>query len=87
MIGKISMDPLKLEENLIALLQDVNSVRPRREGTFITKCKLRSPPSGETLHINPFLYVPEINEKASKTDTANQEESDDEEEKQKEAAA
>lgn len=53
------MDPKHLEENLIALLTDVNKVRPKREGRFVTRVLLTSPPSGETFKIDPFLYIPE----------------------------
>lgn len=87
-IGKLNMDAGQLEENLVSLLKDVNSVRPRREGRFITRCKLRCPPSSETLHINPFLYIPEMYEKDVKTQAEDNEESDDEAEQlQKEATA
>ncbi|XP_062556013.1 large ribosomal subunit protein uL1 [Armigeres subalbatus] len=57
-VGTLQMDPKKLEENLATLLQDVNAVRPKREGKFITRVLLKSPPSGETLKIDPYLYVP-----------------------------
>jgi len=58
-IGKINMDVAHLEENLVELLKDVNRVRPKRAGQFITRVLLTSPPSGENLKIDPFLYVPE----------------------------
>lgn len=34
---QLDMDEKKLEENLHALLEDVNSVRPKRDGLFITR--------------------------------------------------
>ncbi|XP_055905393.1 39S ribosomal protein L1, mitochondrial [Eupeodes corollae] len=58
-IGTLDMDEKYLEENLISLLKDVNSMRPKREGKFITRVLLKSPPSSEQLKINPFIYVPE----------------------------
>lgn len=58
-IGTLDMDAAKLEENLKFLLSDINSVRPKREGKFITRVLLKSPPSVEQLKIDPFLYVPE----------------------------
>ncbi|XP_055532299.1 50S ribosomal protein L1 [Wyeomyia smithii] len=58
-VGTLQMDVKCLEQNLSALLSDVNSMRPKREGKFITRVLLKSPPSGETLKIDPFLYVPE----------------------------
>lgn len=66
-IGTIDMDVLHLEENLRSLLQDVNSVRPKREGRFITRVLLKSPPSREQLKIDAFQYVPEMYDK---TDSA-----------------
>lgn len=70
------MDAAHLEENLVALLKDVNKVRPKRDGKFITRVVLTSPPSGETLKIDPFLYIPEerpITDK-SEADDKNEEE-------------
>lgn len=71
-IGTLDMDILHLEENLRSLLQDVNSVRPKREGRFITRVLLKSPPSREQLKIDAYQYVPEMYEKndsASKKST------------------
>lgn len=53
------MDSNHLEANLKSLLEDINSVRPKREGPFITRVLLKSFPSGEQLKIDPFVYVPE----------------------------
>lgn len=53
------MDTNHLEENLIALLTDINKARPKREGRFVTRVILSSPPSSETLKIDPFVYIPE----------------------------
>lgn len=58
-IGTLDMDSKHLEENLASLLKDVQSMRPKREGKFITRVLLKSPPSGEQLKIDPFVYVPE----------------------------
>jgi len=55
------MENIKLEENLKYLLQDINSIRPKREGKFITRVLLKSPPSREQLKIDPFVYIPEQN--------------------------
>lgn len=58
-----------LEQNLVALLKDIDSVRPKREGKFITRVLLKSPPSSEKFKIDPFLYIPEENkQKASNHD-------------------
>lgn len=77
------MDPLHLEENLAAVLKDVNKVRPKRTGKFITRTLLTSPPSGEVLKINPFLYISEEYIATSKSQA--NEEVEDNEEQQAEA--
>lgn len=59
-IGTLNMETKYLEENLRSLLQDINSVRPKREGRFITRVLLKSPPSREQLKIDAFQYVPEM---------------------------
>jgi large subunit ribosomal protein L1 len=58
-IGTLNMDPKHLEENLVSLLKDVDLMRPKRDGKFITRVLLKSPPSSEQLKIDPFIYVPE----------------------------
>lgn len=58
-IGTLSMDPKHLEENLVSLLKDVDLMRPKRDGKFITRVLIKSPPSPEQLKIDPFLYIPE----------------------------
>jgi large subunit ribosomal protein L1 len=58
-IGTLDMNPKHLEENLVTLLKDVNEMKPRRDGKFITRVLLKSPPSSEQLKIDPFVYVPE----------------------------
>uniref|UniRef100_T1GK75 Large ribosomal subunit protein uL1m n=1 Tax=Megaselia scalaris TaxID=36166 RepID=T1GK75_MEGSC len=58
-IGHLNMDSKHLEANLKSLLEDINSVRPKREGKFITRVLLKSFPSGEQLKIDPFVYIPE----------------------------
>lgn len=70
-IGTLDMDPIKLEENLIALLKDANTVRPKREGKFITRVLLKSPPSSEQLKIDPFLHIPENYSKAVNSESQN----------------
>jgi hypothetical protein len=51
------MDTSHLEENFSALLKDVYSVRPNREGPFITKCCLVSLPSPERLKVDHKQYI------------------------------
>ena len=64
-IGKLSMETSQLEANLRAVLEDINTFRPKREGKFITRVLLKSPPSKEMFKIDPFLYVPEEDVKRS----------------------
>jgi len=66
------MDTAHLEENFSALLKNVNSMRPNREGPFITKCCLVAPPSPERLKVDYNQYIEE--------DASKREEEDDEEE-------
>lgn len=54
------MDTSHLEENFCALIKNVNSVRPNREGPFITKCCLVAPPSPERLKIDYSQYIDEV---------------------------
>ncbi|XP_020811283.1 uncharacterized protein LOC110186440 [Drosophila serrata] len=64
-VGTLDMEAQKLEENIQHLLQDINTMRPKREGRFITRVLLKSPPSSEQLKIDPFVYVPEMWDKSS----------------------
>lgn len=58
-IGTLDMEKKHLESNLSSLLKDIDSMRPKREGKFITRVTLKSPPSKEELKIDPFVYVTE----------------------------
>lgn len=58
-VGRLSMPTEQLEANVAALLRDVNVIRPRREGRFVTRVLLRTTPSREQLKIDPFVYIPE----------------------------
>lgn len=78
-IGSLDMDPKHLEGNLASLLKDIDSMRPRRAGKFITRVLLKSPPSREQLKIDPFVYVPEGRIEVKKDANAEQETQDDEE--------
>lgn len=66
--GTLDMDAKQLEENLASLLKDIDSMRPRRAGKFVTRVLIKSPPSSEQLKIDPFLYIPE-GKKEVKKDT------------------
>jgi large subunit ribosomal protein L1 len=70
------MDTYHLEENFSALLKGVNSMRPNREGPFITKCCLVAPPSPERLKVDYSQYIEE--------EVSKKEEEDDEEEEENE---
>lgn len=58
-IGTLDMPVEHLEDNLKNLLVDIDKMRPKREGKFISRVLLKSPPSGEELKVDPFLYVAE----------------------------
>ena len=62
------MDTKQLEANLEALLKDINSFRPKREGRFITRVLMKSPPSKEMFKIDPFKYVDEEYKRSVKTE-------------------
>ncbi|XP_068155727.1 large ribosomal subunit protein uL1m [Drosophila tropicalis] len=64
-VGTLDMDGQQLEENIRYLLQDVDTMRPKREGRFISRVLLKSPPSSEQLKIDPFIYVPELWDKST----------------------
>lgn len=78
-IGTLDMDAQHLEDNLVHLIKDVDSMRPRRDGKFVTRVILKSPPSGEQLKINPFLYIQENYVKTGKGRHQAAEEMDEEE--------
>ncbi|XP_075975918.1 mitochondrial ribosomal protein L1 [Anticarsia gemmatalis] len=56
-VGRLNMEPKHVAENVDALLKDLQAARPKRDGLFITKCLIVSPPSKEKLKINPFVHV------------------------------
>ncbi|KAK9876403.1 hypothetical protein WA026_012714 [Henosepilachna vigintioctopunctata] len=58
-IGYLDMDPAQLEENFAALVKDVMVMKPKRDGKFITRTLLMSPPSGEQFKIDHKLYLEE----------------------------
>ncbi|XP_032516064.2 large ribosomal subunit protein uL1 [Danaus plexippus] len=73
-VGRLDMDAQHIVENVDALLKDIQSARPKREGLFITRCFITSPPSSEKLKIDPFVHVDRTLSKEV------QEDSDDEDE-------
>ncbi|XP_039750480.1 50S ribosomal protein L1 [Pararge aegeria] len=56
-IGRLNMEAKQVAENIDSLLKDIQSVRPKRDGLFITRCLIVSPPSSEKLKIDPFVHV------------------------------
>lgn len=91
-IGTLQMEIKHLEENLSSLLKDIDTMRPKREGKFITRVLLKSPPSKEELKINSSLYVPDerasgdSRKKGSAAVLEEEEEAVEEEEEQKKEA-
>ncbi|XP_020289042.1 39S ribosomal protein L1, mitochondrial [Pseudomyrmex gracilis] len=55
--GTIDMDTKQLEENLISLIKDVNDAKPRRSGSFITRIRIKCPPSHELFKIDFEKYL------------------------------
>ncbi|XP_066251366.1 large ribosomal subunit protein uL1 [Euwallacea similis] len=58
-LGTLNMDERHLEENFASLINDVYNQKPKREGGFIKRCLLWSPPSQEKLKIGYEQYVEE----------------------------
>ncbi|EEZ97527.1 mitochondrial ribosomal protein L1 [Tribolium castaneum] len=58
-IGSLDMDVEHLEGNFGALVKDVYSMRPKRQGDFISRCLLVSPPSSEKFKVEYRGYVEE----------------------------
>lgn len=77
--GTLNLDPQHLEDNLVALLKDVDKMRPKRAGKFITRVLLKSPPSPEQFKIDPFIYVPEGRKEIKETKGAKKQAEDDDE--------
>jgi len=71
-IGRINMDVLKLEENLIALLQNISEERPNRSGPFITRAIMKCPPAGVRykININKYELDEALDEESSDEDEA-----------------
>nr|BAN20826.1 mitochondrial ribosomal protein L1 [Riptortus pedestris] len=58
-IGTLNMEIDALEENFKSLISDINTMKPKRPGTFITRVLLKSPPSVERLKLNLDKYLEE----------------------------
>ncbi|CAG9857914.1 unnamed protein product [Phyllotreta striolata] len=56
-VGPLSMDSRHLEENFAALVRDVYTMKPKRPGTFISRCILWSEPSPELLKVDHEVYL------------------------------
>ncbi|XP_044729005.1 50S ribosomal protein L1 [Chrysoperla carnea] len=75
--GTLNMETIQLEENLIALLKDVDSAKPRRNNPFITRCYLLSPPSREKFIINLEQYI-DSSENTNKSSLSDENEEEEE---------
>ncbi|XP_046967159.1 50S ribosomal protein L1 [Vanessa cardui] len=73
-VGRLNMETKQITENIDALLKDLQSIRPKRDGLFITRCYLTSPPSPEKLKIDPFVYVDRTLSKEVQEDSDNEDE-------------
>ncbi|CAH1399151.1 unnamed protein product [Nezara viridula] len=56
-IGNLNMETSHLEENFKCLLEDINVMRPKRTGAFITRVFLTSAPSIERLKVGLEPYL------------------------------
>ncbi|XP_044262259.1 39S ribosomal protein L1, mitochondrial [Tribolium madens] len=61
-IGTLDMDLRHLEGNFGALVKDVYTMRPKRQGDFISRCLIVSPPSREMFKVDYRGYVEEPQE-------------------------
>jgi len=52
-VGTLRMPTEHLRSNILAVLNDVNTFRPKRPGAFITRVIVTSPPSKEFLKLDP----------------------------------
>ncbi|XP_076242184.1 mitochondrial ribosomal protein L1 [Calliopsis andreniformis] len=59
--GTLNMDIKHLEENFVALLNDVQSMKPRKDGDFILRVQIQSPPSPELLKLDFKEYFSDEN--------------------------
>ncbi|XP_050349660.1 50S ribosomal protein L1 [Nymphalis io] len=73
-VGRLNMETKQITENIDALLKDIQSIRPKRDGLFITRCYLISPPSPEKLKIDPFVHVDRELSKEVQEDSDNEDE-------------
>ncbi|KAL2714778.1 50S ribosomal protein L1 [Vespula squamosa] len=78
-IGTLDMDSKHLEENFAALINDVNSVKSKKQTNFIMRTQLISPPTKEYFIIDFTQYLPKEIPKKDPTEIE-----DEEEEKEKE---
>lgn len=74
--GQLNMDTKHLEENFVTMLNDINTQRPKREGEFITRILMHSPPSVERLKLDLKPYLAE-EEKKDDYDSDDDEDEDD----------
>ncbi|XP_076758613.1 mitochondrial ribosomal protein L1 [Xylocopa sonorina] len=65
--GLLQMETNQLEENLSSLINDVESMRPKREGPFIVRVCIQSKISNESFKIDfkQYLPVPEVQEETN----------------------
>ncbi|XP_076259787.1 mitochondrial ribosomal protein L1 [Rhynchophorus ferrugineus] len=56
-LGHLNMNDTHLEENFAAFINDVYTQKPKRDGSFIYRCYLWSPPSSEKLKIDHEMYL------------------------------
>ncbi|XP_012288922.1 uncharacterized protein LOC105704356 [Orussus abietinus] len=75
--GKLEMETSDLEENFAAVLKDINSARPKREGPFITRTRIGTLSASESFKVEFAPYIATKNEAPKKDEEEEEEEEED----------
>ncbi|GJQ88194.1 mRpL1 [Trypoxylus dichotomus] len=72
-LGRLNMDPKHLEANFDAVINSILSFKPKRQGTFIRRCILMSPPSREKFKIDHNKCLKKTEATSKKADVITEE--------------
>ncbi|KAL3271443.1 hypothetical protein HHI36_021929 [Cryptolaemus montrouzieri] len=75
-IGTLNMDASHLEANFAALIEDVMIMKPKREGSFLMRTLLVSPPSRERFTIDYTSYLKDVNKQEKESEAQQSDELD-----------
>ncbi|XP_018318443.1 uncharacterized protein LOC108732249 isoform X2 [Agrilus planipennis] len=67
-IGTLDMDINHLEENFASVIRDIHKMKPKRDGEFVRRCLLWSPPVVERLKVDYSVYLENDKGKDEETD-------------------